>query len=187
MSDSERDALVELLTIDPVLRRSRFASLRDYSQSPPPSNIVSVLDRLEYVRALGIEPGQVRHIHAARLARLTDEGAIMTVQHIADLEPVRRTAILVAQVANLETRLTDAALAMFEKYVGTLFSDLRKTGICAEPDVPMIWFEDRLPGALSAAGLGAIITAAVPDDVQSVVLHFIDSRISLSLPGWQEE
>lgn len=66
-------------------------------------------------------------------------------------------------------------------------SDLRKTGICAEPDVPMIWFEDRLPGALSAAGPDAIITAAVPDDVQSVVLHFIDSRVSLSLPGWQEE
>jgi hypothetical protein len=55
-------------------------------------------------------------------ATVLEEGAIMTVQHIADLEPARRTAILVAQVANLETRLTDAALAMFEKYVGSLFT-----------------------------------------------------------------
>ena len=46
----------------------------------------------------------------------------MTVQHIADLEPARRTAILVAQVANLETRLADATLAMFEKYMGSLFT-----------------------------------------------------------------
>ncbi len=125
MTDAERDALTELLTVDPELRRSRFAWLRDYSESPAPSNIVSLLDRLEYIRALGIDPTRAERIHAARLARLTDEGAIMTVQHIADLEPARRTAILVTQVASLETRLTDAALAMFEKYVGTLFSRAR--------------------------------------------------------------
>ena len=46
----------------------------------------------------------------------------MTVQHIADLEPARRTAILVAQIASLETRLADATLAMFEKYMGSLFT-----------------------------------------------------------------
>ena len=49
----------------------------------------------------------------------------MTAQHIADLEPARRTAILVAQVANLQTRLADATLAMFEKYVGSLFTKAR--------------------------------------------------------------
>ena len=46
----------------------------------------------------------------------------MTVQHIADLEPERRIAILVAQTADLEARLADATLAMFEKYIGSLFS-----------------------------------------------------------------
>jgi hypothetical protein len=46
----------------------------------------------------------------------------MTVQHIADLEPARRTAILVVQIADLEARLTDATLAMFEKYIESLFS-----------------------------------------------------------------
>jgi hypothetical protein len=40
----------------------------------------------------------------------------MTVQHIADLEPARRTAILAVQAASLETRLSDATLARFEKY-----------------------------------------------------------------------
>src|ERR1700722_6745220 len=49
----------------------------------------------------------------------------MTVQHIADLEPARRTAILAVQAASLETRLSDATLAMFEKYMGTLFSRAR--------------------------------------------------------------
>ena len=121
-SDTEQDTLVKLLTSDPELRRSRFAWLRDYSESPAPSNIVALLDRLEYTQELGIDPVRIRSIHAARLARLIDEGAIMTVQHIADLEPARRTAILIVQAASLATRLTDATLAMFEKYMGTLFS-----------------------------------------------------------------
>ena len=125
MSDAERDTLTGLLAVDPELRRSRFAWLRDYSELPAPSNIVALLDRLEYARGLGIDPARAGRIHAARLARLIDEGAIMTVPHIADLEPARRTAILVVQAASLETRLTDATLAMFEKYMGTLFSRAR--------------------------------------------------------------
>ncbi len=122
LSDSERDTLTGLLAVDPELGRSRFAWLRDYSESPAPSNIVALLDRLEYARGLKIDPARSGRIHAARLARLIDEGAIMTVQHIADLEPARRMAILTVQAASLETRLSDATLAMFEKYMGTLFS-----------------------------------------------------------------
>jgi len=122
MTDAEQGTLTGLLTVDPGLRRSRFAWLRDYSESPAPTNIVALLDRLEYAQELRIDPARTSRIHAARLARLIDEGAIMTVQHIADLEPARRTAILIVQAASLGTRLTDATLAMFEKYIGTLFS-----------------------------------------------------------------
>lgn len=125
LSDAERDTLVRLLAVDPELRRSRFAWLRDYPESPAPSNIVALLDRLEYVRGLGIDPARTGRIHAARLARLIDEGTIMAVPHIIDLEPTRQTAILLVQAASLETRLTDATLAMFEKYIGTLFSRAR--------------------------------------------------------------
>ena len=84
--------------------------------------MLGLIDRLDYIRDLGIGSERTGRIHAARLDRLVEEGAIMTVQHIADLEPARRTAILVAQVANLEIRLTDATLAMFEKYIGSLFT-----------------------------------------------------------------
>ena len=99
--------------------------LRDYSESPAPSNILELLNRLEYLRGLKIGPERAARIHAARLGRLVDEGAIMTAQHIGDLEPARRTAIFVAQVADLEARLADATLAMFEKYMGSLFTKAR--------------------------------------------------------------
>jgi TnpA family transposase len=125
LTDAERAALEGLLTVDPKVRRSRFAWLRDYSESPAPSNILELLDRLEYMRGLKIRSERAGRIHAVRLGRLVNEGAIMTVQHIADLEPARRTAILVAQVTNLQTRLADAALVMFEKYMGSLFTKAR--------------------------------------------------------------
>jgi Domain of unknown function (DUF4158) len=125
MSESEQGTLTGLLSVDPELRRSRFAWLRDYSESPAPSNIVALLDRLEYARGLEIDAARAGRIHAARLARLVDEGAILSVPHIAELEPARRTAILVVQAVSLETRLADATLTMFEKYMGTLFSRAR--------------------------------------------------------------
>jgi hypothetical protein len=125
LTDQKRDALERLLTVDPELLRSRFAWLRDYSESPAPSNIVALLDRLEYARGLGIDRQHADRIHPDRLNRLVGEGAIMTMQHIADLEPARRMAILVVQAASLETRLSDVTLAMFEKYMGTLFTRAR--------------------------------------------------------------
>ena len=74
MSDTERNTLAGLLTVDPELRRSRFAWLRDYSESPAPSNIVSLLDRLEHSRGLGIDLARAGRIHAARrLATLRDK------------------------------------------------------------------------------------------------------------------
>lgn len=122
LTDTTREALENLLTFDPALRRSRFVWLRGYAESPAPTNLLALLDRLEYLRGLGMDPARAKRIHPARLGRLLAETAVMTVQHIADLEPARRTAILVVQTADLEARLTDATLAMFEKYIGSLFS-----------------------------------------------------------------
>ena len=61
---------------------------------------------------MGGYAARAMRIHPTRLARLIEEGGVMTAQHIADLEPARRTAILIAQVANLEVRIADATLAM---------------------------------------------------------------------------
>jgi hypothetical protein len=122
LSDTSREALENLLTFDPALRRSRFAWLRGYGESSAPTNLLALLDRLEYVRELGIDAARAKRIHPARLGRLLAEAALMTVQHIANLEPARRTAILAVQAADLESRLTDATLAMFEKHIGSLFS-----------------------------------------------------------------
>ncbi len=102
LTEVQRTALDGLLVPDPELRRSRFAWLRDVPESPAPSNLLALLDRLDYVRGLGVGPERATRIHAVRLARL-----------------------VVAQVADLQARLTDATLAMFGKYMGSLFTKAR--------------------------------------------------------------
>ena len=125
LASADRERLDALLVNGPEVRRSRFAWLRDYPESPASLNMLELLDRLNYVRDLGIGADRARRIHPVRLSRLVDEGAIMSAQHITNLEPSRRTAILVAQVTELETKLADATLAMFEKYMGSLFTKAR--------------------------------------------------------------
>ncbi|SDB71600.1 Tn3 family transposase [Belnapia rosea] len=126
MGDAERAVLDGMLAPDPALRgRSRLAWLRDAPGAPGPGNILALLDRLEWVRALGVDTGCAGRIHQARLARLVEEGGIATAQHLAGLEPARRAALLVAGVAELRTRLADATLAMYCKYIGSLFTKAR--------------------------------------------------------------
>ena len=125
LTDAERASIDGLLVNDPDVHRSRFAWLRDHPESPAPSNMTELLHRLEYVRDLRVSADHAHRIHPMRLSRLVEEGAIMSAQHITDLEPMRRTAILVAQVTELETKLADATLAMFEKYMGSLFTKAR--------------------------------------------------------------
>jgi hypothetical protein len=43
LSDTTREALENLLTFDPALRRSRFAWLRGYGESPAPTNLLALL------------------------------------------------------------------------------------------------------------------------------------------------
>ncbi len=125
ITEAEQVALDGLLVTDPAVRRSRFAWLRDAPEAPAPGNMVALLDRLDWVRGVGIAQERTARVHLARLARLVEEGGIMTAQHLANVEPLRRTALLVAGVADLEMRLTDAVLAMFCKYMGSLFTKAR--------------------------------------------------------------
>ncbi len=125
VTEAEQAALDGLLATDPAIRRSRFAWLRDAPEAPAPGNMVTLLDRLDWMRGVGIGRDRTARVHPVRLARLVEEGGIMTAQHLAHVEPLRRTALLVAGVTDLEIRLTDATLAMFCKYVGSLFTKAR--------------------------------------------------------------
>ena len=65
----------------------RLAGLRDAPEAPAPTDMVALLDRLDWVRGIGVARERTTRVHPARLVRLVEEGGIMTAQHLANVEP----------------------------------------------------------------------------------------------------
>jgi len=83
-------------------------------------NILALVERVRFIRALGIERDRQRNIPKAAFDRLAAESVRMTVQHVRDLAGIRRHATLVAAATSIETNLTDTTLLMFDKLMGSL-------------------------------------------------------------------
>ena len=107
--------------------RTGLGWIRDWSEAPSAANLKALVERLNHVRALGIEPDRARRIHGARYAVIARIAGIVTAQHLRRLERRRRLATLVAFAIEMEAALTDAALVMVEKMVGSLFRRADRT------------------------------------------------------------
>ena len=83
--------------------------------------MLGLIERLEHVRAIGIEPGRGHLVHQARLAQLAREAGRTTVQHVAGYERQRRHATLVATTLDITASLTDQAIDLFDRLVGAMF------------------------------------------------------------------
>jgi hypothetical protein len=91
-----------------------------------PANLNSVLDRLQFVRGLALDPTLASAIHPDRFRQFVREGAIAPAFLLSDYFPRRRRATLVAQMLDLECRLSDAGLELFEKLIGSFFTRARR-------------------------------------------------------------
>ena len=84
--------------------------------------MLGLIDRLNHLRAIGVDAARGHRVHQARLAQLAREAGRTTAQHIANYERQRRRATLVAIALELGAALTDQAIDLFERLVGTMFS-----------------------------------------------------------------
>jgi TnpA family transposase len=121
LSSTQRAALDQLLTVRTGGGQSTLAWLRQTAYAATAGNFSKLIERLRQVRALGIEPERAARIHQNHWLKLAHEGGQSTVQHLAELEPLRRYATLTALVLELTAMLTDEALNMFEHLIGSLF------------------------------------------------------------------
>ncbi len=118
--------LDELLVNDPALKRTRIAWLRDWAEAPSASNLMTILDRLAYLRAIGLDPKVTELVSEWRFRQLAREGAAAPAFLLDEYGPRRRRATLVAQLLDLETRLSDAAVSMFIRLILGIFTKARK-------------------------------------------------------------
>lgn len=122
LSDAQKAQLDELLTLRPDSRVSYLAWLRLPPNAPVAGNFIKLVERFEFLRSLGIERDRAHRVHRNRLLQLSREGAIVTQQHLLEFEEKRRYAMLVAIVLELMTRLTDDAMDMFDRMIGSMFA-----------------------------------------------------------------
>ena len=116
----------ELLVNDPVLKRTRIAWLRDWAEAPTASNLMAILDRLTYLRAIRLDPKITEQVSEWRFRQLVREGAAAPAFLLDEYGPRRRYATLVAQLLDLETGLSDAAVGMFVRLILGCFTKARK-------------------------------------------------------------
>jgi hypothetical protein len=64
--------------------------LRNAPQSPAARNILRLIERLAYIRALGLDRARADMIPALTFDRLADEGSRITPQHLGELNALRR-------------------------------------------------------------------------------------------------
>jgi hypothetical protein len=122
LTEQQRQGLDQLLEVRIGGGQGTLAWLRQTAYAAKGANFPKLIERLNLVRALGIEPERATRVHQNYWLKLAREGAQSTVQHLAELEPQRRYATLTALVLELTTTLTDESLNMFEHLVGKLFA-----------------------------------------------------------------
>lgn len=75
LTPAQQDALDQLLTVLPERTQTQLVWLRQPPGKPAPATILKLLERLVFIRSLGLDPSLTRHIHQNYLLKLAREGA----------------------------------------------------------------------------------------------------------------
>jgi len=110
-----------LIAVSDDRDRTRLAWLRDWPEAPTQKNLVGIVERLQFVRSLGVGPDREQRIHRARYRAIAKETTILSAQHLSRFDTPRRLATLVVFDRETEAILTDAALVMFDKTLGGVY------------------------------------------------------------------
>ena len=121
LSAEQRHRLDALTQRRVETNQSWLAWLRQMPEAAKPVAMLGLIERLEHVRAVGLDPVRGHRVHQARLAQLAREAGRTTAQHIAGYERQRRHATLVAVTLDLAASLTDQAVDLFDRLIGTMF------------------------------------------------------------------
>ena len=155
--------------------------LRQIPRATKPAAMLGLIERLNHVRAIGIDPARGHRVYQGRLARLAREAGRTTVQHIAGYERQRRHATLVAVTLELIADLTDQAIDLFDRLVGTIFRKVESRHARAfQADGRAINEKVRLYARVGAALIAAREGKQDPFDAITAVIPWDRFRASVA-------
>ncbi len=118
----QKTALDKLLVVESDKKLTDLIWLRQPPGLANPKNFLKVVERLEFIRHLNLDPGCLKRVHQNRLLQFTKTGAKSTPAHLSRLDELRRYAILVAFLIEWSASLVDYAIGMHDKMMGRLFN-----------------------------------------------------------------
>lgn len=130
LSDLNTDQLVKLdalFVAESGMDITRLAWLKAIPAAAKPDHVREILDRLRFVRTIGIPAKASAMIHPDRYRQFVREGRASPAYLIERYTASRRRATLVALLIDLEERLTDAAIEMADKLIGSVFARAKNT------------------------------------------------------------
>jgi TnpA family transposase len=155
--------------------------LRQMPQATKPTAMLGLIERLNHLRTIGIDAARGHRVHQTRLAQLAREAGRTTAQHIAGYERQRRHATLVAITLELGAALTDQAIDLFERLVGTMFSKAEARHARAfQADGRAINDKVRLYARVGAALITARETGRDPFEAITAVISWDRFRASIA-------
>ncbi len=114
--------LDSIVQIDPKTGLSSLAWLKAMPVAAKADNVRDILERLAFVRVIGIPVANRTALHPDRYRQFVREGRMSPSYMIERYTPSRRRATLVAFLIDAEERLTDAAIEMADKLIGSMFT-----------------------------------------------------------------
>ena len=190
LTPEQRRRLDGLLEARGESRQTHLGWARQAIGAPSPTNILACLERLKFLRELGIPMEWARRVHQNRLVQIAREGANTDVAHLRAFGLDRRYATLVAVVLDTTTGLIDETLEMHERILGRQFKKAeRKHTAAFQANGKAINDKLRLYTAIGRALIGAKETAADPfAEIEKVIpwdnfMASVDEAAALARPG----
>jgi TnpA family transposase len=118
LTDLQRTQLKALLTVPAASRQTILVWLRQPPGTASPTTFQKVIERLQWIRSLSLDPQVAAEVHHNRLQQMAREGAHTTAQRLVRFHDDRRDATLVAFLLLTAEELTDTALDMHDKLMG---------------------------------------------------------------------
>ena len=114
--------LDNLLNVAPDINTTWLVWLRQSPLRPNSRYVREHIERLKIFQSLALPDGIGRQVHQNRLLKMAREGAQMTPRDLADFEPKRRYATLVALAVEGMATVTDELVDLHDRIMAKLFS-----------------------------------------------------------------
>ena len=121
LTAAQRSKLDGLLESRAETRQTYLGWVRQSLGAANPTNILSCLERLTFLRSLEIPTSWSARLHQNRLVQIAREGANTDVTHLRAFSQDRRYGTLVAGVLDSMMVLIDEVLEMHERFLGQQF------------------------------------------------------------------